>query len=164
MIFDKKNKYVEKKNRSWREYITGDLWFEAYVSRDQMHIIQRMVESGCEDGDEVSSMSVPVDVLKDAIIESMIPEGAISREYDLALVPVGTETRSVDVVSLKMYRDKLEALFKAQQGLADARQAFGWQSEAAKFAEKVVGAMEKQVDAVYAQLIGDPPTQERNEL
>lgn len=164
MIFDKKNKYVEKKNRSWREYITGDLWFEAYVSRDQMHIIQRMVEPGCEDGDEVSSMSVPVDVLKDAIIESMIPEGAISREYDLALVPVGTETRSVDVVSLKMYRDRLEALFKAQQGLADARQAFGWQSEAAKFAEKVVGAMEKQVDAVYAQLIGDPPAQERNEL
>ena len=163
MIFKKSDKYAEKKNRSWSKYITGDLWFEAYVSRDWITIFQRIEWPGREDGKSVSNMCIPVDVLKDAIIKSMKPEGALNREFELALVPVGTETHSVDVVSLKLYRDKLEELFIARQGLADARQAFGEESEAVKFAVKVVVSKEEQVESIYAQLIGDPPTQKGEE-
>lgn len=151
----KAEEYKAKKTRSWGKYVSGDVWFNAYISHGLMHISQNVVEHSEDDGTEIASIAVPLDIIKEAILNNMVPEGALAREFVLTVVPDGTETHAVDVVSLKIYRDKLEDLFQAKQGLADARQAFGWQSEAAKFAEKVVEAKQIMVDNVYAQLTGD---------
>lgn len=151
----KDEEYRAKKAHSWGKYVSGDVWFHAYISHGLMHITQSIVEHSEDDGTEIASMAVPLDIVKEAITKNMVPEGALAREFVLTVVPDGTEIHAVDVVSLKIYRDRLEDLFQAKQGLADARQAFGWQSEAAKFAEKVVEAKQILVDNVYAQLTGD---------
>lgn len=152
----KTEEYRAKKARSWGKYVSGDVWFHTYISNGLMHICQKVVEDiEDDDGTEIASMAVPLDVVKEAIVGDMVPEGALAREFVLTVVPDGTEIHAVDVMSLKIYRDKLEDLFQAKQGLADARQAFGWQSEAAKFAEKVVEAKQREVDSVYTQLTGD---------
>ncbi|MBQ7621098.1 MAG: hypothetical protein IJV47_02435 [Candidatus Methanomethylophilaceae archaeon] len=151
----KTEEYRAKKTHNWGKYLNGDVWFHAYVSKGLMHISQEVVENDEDDGTEIASMVIPLDIVKEAIVDDMVPEGALAREFVLTVVPDGTEIHAVDVVSLKIYRDRLEDLFQAKQGLADARQAFGWQSEAAKFAEKVVEAKQMTVDNVYAQLTGN---------
>lgn len=156
--------YRAKKARSWGKYINGDVWFHAYISNGLMHISQKVIQNiEDDDGIDIASISLPKDIVKEAIIEDMIPKDALAKDFVLTVVPEGTEIHAVDVVSLKMYRDKLEDLFQAKQGLADARQAFGWQSEVAKFAEKVVEAKQIAVDSVYAQLTGDWEADEKED-
>lgn len=62
---------------------------------------------------------------------------------------------TLDAISLKSYREKIEALTKARIGLQDAERSFGHQSEPAKWAETLVRDLEKQVDEVYKALTGE---------
>lgn len=76
--------------------------------------------------------------------------------YELKVVPKGdTSPNKLDAISVKLYREKIEALTKARIGLNDAERSFGHESEPVKWAKTLVRDLEKQVDESYKALTGE---------
>ena len=162
MSIFKKNDTNERTCRDYyRDYRRGQIGYRMYSLSDKkgyLTLVQTLYwETDCEEAQEdIATMErIPIEVVEDAIIEYRLKQadsGLHRQECELRLVPKGEEPKAFDMITLKQYREQIEALCRAQSGLADARQAFGWQSEVAKHAEKIVESKKKEVEETYKRL------------
>jgi hypothetical protein len=143
----------------------GELGYDISVCYDNpryMDITQRIwhyIDGDSYDTTTMHVNKIPVADVKAALIRHELKSKGIKGyegNYELKLVPKGdTSPNTLDAISLKVYREKIEALTKARIGLSDAERSFGYQSEPAKWAETLVRNLEKQVDEAYKALTGE---------
>ena len=143
----------------------GELGYDISVCYDNpryMDITQRIwhyIDGDSYDTTTMHVNKIPVADVKAALIRHELKSKGIKGyegNYELRLVPKGdTSPSKLDPISLKVYRERIEALTKARIGLNDAERSFGHQSEPAKWAETLVRNLEKQVDEAYNALIGE---------
>jgi len=143
----------------------GELGYDISVCYDNpryMDITQRIwhyIDGDSYDTTTMHVKKIPVADVKLALIRHELTSRGIKGyegNYELRLVPKGdTSPSKLDAISLKSYREKVEALTEARIGLMDAERAFGHQSEPAKWAETLVRNLERQVDDAYKALTGE---------
>lgn len=148
----------------------GELGYDISVCYDNpryLDITQRIwhyIDGDSYDTTTMHVKKIPVADVKLALIRHELTSRGIKGyegNYELKLVPKGDASPSkLDATSLKVYREKIEALTKARIGLNDAERSFGYQSEPAKWAETLVKNLEKQVDEAYKALTGETEEEE----
>ena len=148
----------------------GELGYDISVCHDNpryMDIRQcvwHYIDGDCYDTTTMQVYKIPVADVKSALIYHELTSRGIKGyegNYELKLVPKGdTSPSELDAISLKVYREKIEALTKARIGLNDAERSFGYQSEPVKWAETLVKNLEKQVDEAYKALTGETEEEE----
>lgn len=155
----KKNKMPEYDHTEKGE-LGYDISFR-YDNHNYMNIYQRVwhyIDGESYDTETASFFNIPVADIKKALIRHELEVRGIKGyegNYELRVVPKGdTSPNKQDAIGLKVYREKIEALTEAKIGLGNVRDAFGWQSEPAKWAETLVNNLEKQVDEAYKALTG----------
>lgn len=156
----KKNKMPEYDHTEKGE-LGYDISFR-YDNHNYMNIYQSVwhyIDGEYYDTNTASFCNIPVADIKKALIRHELEVRGIKGyegNYELKMVPKGdTSPNKLDAISLKVYREKIEALTKARIGLGDAERSFGHQSEPAKWAETLVRNLEKQVDEAYKELTGE---------
>lgn len=155
----KKNKMPEYDHTEKGE-LGYDISFR-YDNHNYMNIYQRVwqyIDGESYDTETASFCNIPVADIKKALIRHELEVRGIKGyegNYELRVVPKGdTSPNKLDAISLKVYREKIEALTKARIGLQDAERSFGYRSEPAKWAETLVKNLEKQADEAYKALTG----------
>lgn len=143
----------------------GELGYDisvCYNNPRYLDITQRVwhyIDGDSYDTTTMHVKKIPVADVKLALIRHELTSRGIKGyegNYELKLVPKGdTSPSKLDAISLKVYREKIEALTKARIGLNDAERSFGYQSEPVKWAETLVRNLEKQVDEAYKALTGE---------
>ena len=107
---------------------------------------------------------IPVADVESALIRQELKSKGIKGDegdYELRLVPKDdTSPNMPDTISLKVYREKVEALTKARIEHNEIRRSLGYHSELAKWAETIVRDLEKQVDESYRALTGETEAEE----
>lgn len=143
----------------------GELGYDISVCYDSPRYLNirqcvwHYIDGDCYDTTTMYVEKIPVADVELALIRHELESRGIKGyegNYELRMVPKGdTSPNKLDAISLKVYREKIEALTEARIGLNDAVRAFGYQSEPAKWIETLVRNLEKQVDEAYKALIGE---------
>lgn len=146
----------------------GHLYYDVYVVNNSVTINQYVDYSVDQETDSIGLMRVegiPLEKVKDAIIDHMLEgSGLRPSECELKVVPKGDTSSGFDTVGLAEYREQIEKLEKAKRGLADVRQAFGWNTDMARDAEKKVRELERDVYDTFHRLVeGRIPESEAKE-
>lgn len=155
---------LKKKKPEYDHTEKGELGYDISVCYDNSRYLDirqcvwHYIDGDCYDTTTMYVKKIPVADVKLALIRHELTSRGIKGyegNFELKVVPKGdTSPNKLDAISLKVYREKIEALTKARMGLSDAERSFGYQSEPVKWAETRVKDLEKQVDEAYKGLMG----------
>lgn len=161
-MFDRKSKKPQYDHTE-----RGELAYDIYVCSTNpryMNIVQRVWNLTSQDGFDTTLLTVeniPRADVENALISYMLKgTGLQPRNFTLKAVPISDDVIKVDAVTLKQYRESIERLVKAQNGLDNIGKTYGWESEPAKWARTLVSNLSNQVDDVYRKLTGTDDKEE----